>query len=764
MDMDCVNPEIEELLPDYLADARECLEVVSKDLLALDRGEEDPEFIQELFRQMHIIKGGASLMGFSVIAGLAHSAEDLLGAVKRGEKKFDSNIASVLLCAHDGLKALIEELGENGATVSDPSQIIETLRMARECDNFQLPDEPMENAAPENLKAPEASEESDAFLATDSMAAFGDESEEVLQEFFLESFELIEELDQDLVSLEENPEDAALLNKIFRAAHTLKGSSSFLGFKKISGVTHRVEDIFNQLRHGGMSLSPEIMDVILEAVDRVQKLLYSAQAKEEGPGVEDIIKSLSMITDKDRNPAPKEPASRKKEGSVKNSRTPSALVSAPVVNPPPLDEQEKDPHPSANSGLPPIHKAPPAEQTIRVDVERLDSLMNLVGELVLGKNRLARLRNQMEERWEGEELVEQLGETSSHIDLIASDLQLAVMKTRLVPIDKVFRKFPRMVRDLSRSLKKEIRLDVHGANTELDKSVVEVIGDPLVHIIRNCADHGIEMPEVRELAGKSREGLISLSACHEGNHIVVSVEDDGNGIDIAAVKQKALEKGIISPQEAAAMGEREACGLIFAPGFSTAKNVTSVSGRGVGMDVVKTNIQQVNGLVEIDAEQGKGTKVEIRIPLTLAIIQALLVRNGPEVYAVPLVSVLETVRITAKDIQTVDKFPVLRLRDQVVPLVRIDELFGVPKGCVKAADRDYVVVLGLAEKRVGLVVDGMVGEEEVVIKSLGGYLSDTPGIAGATIRGDGRVTLIVDVNQILAIVSKFRLRRNRTAA
>jgi len=757
MEVDCVTQEVEELLPDYLADARECLETVSTILLAVDRGEEDPEFIQELFRQMHIIKGGASLMGFSVMAGLAHSAEDLLGAVKRGEKKFEPRIAAVLLGAHDCLKALIEELGERGVTASDPTRIIETIKAARESDDFQIPEEIATAASAEESQEDQAEGDLIESGVDDSAGAYCDESEEVLQEFFLESFELIEDLDQDLVSLEETPEDMNLLNKIFRAAHTLKGSSSFLGFKKISEVTHLVEDIFNQLRHGGMKLAPEIMDVILEAVDRVKKLLCSAQAGEEGQGVADIKERLSSVVSGADATAPAAGGSDKKEPADASDKL---KAESQPPSPQSTEVQAEQPRSPKGSGRGPHH----AEQTIRVDVERLDALMNLVGELVLGKNRLARLRSQMEEKWEGEELVEHLGETSSHIDLIASDLQLAVMKTRLVPIDKVFRRFPRMVRDLSRSLKKEIRLEVQGANTELDKSVVEVIGDPLVHIIRNCADHGIENPDAREKLGKSREGLITLSACHEGNHIVVSVEDDGNGINVAAVKQKALEKNIITAQEAAGMSNKEACSLIFAPGFSTAKDVTSVSGRGVGMDVVKTNIQQLNGLVEIETEEGAGARVEIRIPLTLAIIQALLVKNGMEVYAVPLVSVLETVRITAKDIQTVDKFPVLRLRDQVVPLIRIDELFGTPKGVVKEVDRDYVVVLGLAEKRVGLVVDGLVGEEEVVIKSLGGYLSDTPGIAGATIRGDGRVTLIVDVNQILAIVTKMRIQRGRAAA
>ena len=357
---------------------------------------------------------------------------------------------------------------------------------------------------------------------------------------------------------------------------------------------------------------------------------------------------------------------------------------------------------------------------------------------------------------------EVLQETSAHIDRVASDLQLAVMKTRLVPIGKVFHKFPRMVRDLARSLHKEMRLETQGEGTELDKSVVEAISDPLVHLIRNSADHGVEPPEERVAQGKPREGQIRLSSRHQGNHIVVSIEDDGKGMDPEALKRKAVEKGFVSAQEAAAMARREALNLILAPGFSMAKQVTNVSGRGVGMDVVKTNIQRLNGRIEIRSEPGVGTRVDMHIPMTLAIIQALLVRSRYEVYAVPLASVMETVRIVPEDVKTIDPFPVLRLHDQVLPLLRLDELFAghrravAPPAATTGAQREYVVVIGVGEKRLGLVVQGLVGEEEVVLNSLGGTLSDTPGIAGATISGAGRVTLIVDVHQILQIAARNR--------
>ncbi len=761
MEPDRVSPEMQELLPDYLADARECLETVSQILLARDRGEARDEDIPELFRQMHIIKGGAGLMGFDTVGATAHAAEDVLGAVKRGERELDPPLAAALLDIHDVLRTLLDELEQDGQTRTDPAEGIARVHAAQAGD---VAGDPAGETPSPGAEVP-AGEPGPAAGEQPGTAEAGSEDAEVLQEFFIESFELIEELDQDLVTLEETPDDADLLNKIFRAAHTLKGSSSFLGFQEISQVTHRVEDIFNKLRKGEMSPSPEVMDVVLDAVDRVRKLLEAAQSGTPGPAVDDLLAALAqvlegggqrrklgeiLVQDEGVDPTAVERALAEKKPDQPLGE---ALVERKVVAPEAVHRslaKQKTPAGPAKKA-----QAAHVEQTIRVDVGRLDDLMNLVGELVLAKNWLARVRGEMDERWGGEELVEELGETSAQVDLVASDLQMAVMKTRLMPIGKVFRKFPRMVRDLCRSMNKEIRLELQGENTELDKSVVEVIGDPLVHLIRNAADHGVEAPEDRVKAGKPREGRVRLSAWHEGNHIVVSIEDDGAGMDPEVLKAKAVEKGVLSPAEASTMSARDAFNLIFAPGFSTAKKVTNVSGRGVGMDVVRTNIQKLNGLIDIDSSPGEGTTVKVRIPLTLAIIQALLVRSRQEVYAVPLVSVVETVRIQPDEVKSVDGFPVLRLRNQVIPLIRMDQLFRVPEGPVDT-EREYVVILGLAEKRVGLVVDGLVGEEEVVIKSLGRYLTDTPAIAGATIRGDGRVTLIVDVNQVLDLAAKDR--------
>ncbi len=391
--------------------------------------------------------------------------------------------------------------------------------------------------------------------------------------------------------------------------------------------------------------------------------------------------------------------------------------------------------------------------------------MNLIGELVLGKNRLIKIYSDVEERYEGEQFLEELNQVVSSVSTVTTDLQIAVMKTRMLPIGRVFNKFPRMMRDLSRELNKKIELVIKGEETELDKSIVEEIGDPLVHIIRNSADHGIEMPDVRVGAGKLETGTVELKAYHEGNSIIIEIVDDGKGLDPLMIKDKAVEKGLISEKEADTMSDKEAYNLIFKPGFSTVSKITNVSGRGVGMDVVKTNIEKLNGIIEMDSMVGKGTTIKLKIPLTLAIIQALLVGVQEEFFAIPLSSVLETVRITQDDIFLVEGKSVLRLRSEVLSLVRLSDIFDI-EATMEENVNLYVVIIGLADSKIGLIIDRLVGQEEIVIKSLGYYLKGIEGIAGATIRGDGKVTLIVDVTALMqmAKTSHKKVGSNKKAA
>ena len=632
-----------------------------------------------------------------------------------------------------------------------------------------------------------------------------DEFQEILQDFLVESFELVEKLDEDLVELEHTPEDLELLNGIFRVAHTVKGASSFLNFDVLTHLTHHMEDVLNKARHGELIITPDIMDVILESIDLMKALLNiirdtSADAGvdvsacvarldkvsggegivkspvsdapvvepetivEEVPVQEDDLDYDNMDPDELEAEIEKLLNQRQEEDKAKRAAKIEAGESVPEAPPSPDDEPKEKatpaptpaaptPPPSVNTeaasddakAAAPAKRAPAAvEQTIRVDVKRLDHLMNLIGELVLAKNRLIKINDDVEERYEGEEFLEELNQVVSIVSLVTTDLQIAVMKTRMLPIGKVFNKFPRMIRDLTRELNKKIELEIEGEDTELDKSIVEEIGDPLVHIIRNSCDHGIETPDVRLAAGKSETGTISLMAFNEGNQIVIQIDDDGKGLDADVLKAKALDKKLISEKEADTMSDKEAFSLIMRPGFSTAAAVTNVSGRGVGMDVVKTNIEKVNGIIDIESEKGHGSSIKLKIPLTLAIIQALLVGVQEEHYAIPLSSVLETVRISKDEIYTVEGRSVMRLRDDVLSLVHIGDIFEVER-ILDSSEHAYVVVLGLGTSKLGLIVDTLVGQEEIVIKSLGDYLKGIEGIAGATIRGDGGVTLICDV-------------------
>ncbi|KJU83522.1 signal transduction histidine kinase (CheA) [Candidatus Magnetobacterium bavaricum] len=389
------------------------------------------------------------------------------------------------------------------------------------------------------------------------------------------------------------------------------------------------------------------------------------------------------------------------------------------------------------------------EQTIRVDVERLDNVLNLVGELVLARNRLMKLVANLDIKYSDTADVSHLSELTAFINLITTDLQLAVMKTRMQPVKKVFNKFPRMVRDLARTMKKEVELRLVGEETELDKSIIEEVGDPLVHLIRNAVDHGIELPDVREEAGKPRHGTAILSAYQEGNNIVLAIEDDGKGIDVEKLKDKIVEKNFASQDEIDRMSDKEVLDYIFLPGFSTAKMVTDVSGRGVGMDVVKTNISKLNGSISIETEVGQGTRFLLRLPLTLAIIQALMVGVADEVFAVPLSSVVETVRLDKKDIKTIRGQETVFLRDEVVPVYRLANKFYITSTSPDA-EKVYMVVIVVNEKKFGMMVDKLYGQEEVVIKSIEGFSNSSDGIAGATITGDGKVVLIIDPTVIFS--------------
>ncbi|MGB3395886.1 MAG: chemotaxis protein CheA [Nitrospira sp.] len=614
-----------------------------------------------------------------------------------------------------------------------------------------------------------------------------DEMQEILNDFLTESNEMLEVLDQRFVTLESDPNNTDLLNEIFRAMHSMKGSAGFLGFNHLVDVAHRGENILNKLRQAEMAVSPTIISVILETIDVIKAIM--ADIRESGT---DNHTPTQVIAAKlDAILSGTAPAKAASAAPVATSAAPSmealAAASASATPQPPtlgeilvnegfaskdqvldaLNAQQHQPEPKTPLGeillqakaiteraldqaLHKQEKQPkPAEEdaTIRVETKRLDSVMNLVGELVLGRNRLIKIGTQLEQNHESDPQVRVLSETLAQLNLVTTDLQLAVMKTRMLPIKKVFAKLPRMVRDLSQKLNKQVHLEMRGEETELDKSVADEVGDPLVHLVRNAIDHGIETPAERQAKGKPGEGQLTIAASQEGNSIVIRINDDGRGIQVEKIKAKALAKGLISEAELAAMEHREILNLIFLPGFSTAEQVTDVSGRGVGMDVVRTNIRKINGTVDLESEVGKGSQIIIKLPLTIAIIQALMVEVERSIFAIPLSTVIEAVRISRHDIKTINGREVLHLRDRVLPLIRLAQEFDIPTDAER--ERFYVVVAALGDRRVGVVVDELRSQEEVVIKSIWDYLETVKGVSGATITGEGKVVLILDTSELV---------------
>jgi len=580
------------------------------------------------------------------------------------------------------------------------------------------------------------------------------EDQELLEGFLTETTELLEKMDDDLIALEKAPDNMELMNSIFRSIHTVKGASSFLGFELLVTITHKTEDVLNRLRKGELQVTPGIMDVILDAADHVKLLVNDIRngeiiERDLGEVINNLIPYISGNLQEASvlSEAPQVAVEKSAEQTV--DATDSEQV---------MDEESEivaDPAPALQTaatspGRPAAQKATPARgedisdnTTVRIDVKRLDDLMNQVGEMVLERNRTLQMNLDYQSRENMTNFGEEFSKLAKRIDFVTSELQMQVLKIRMIPVEKVFKKFPRIVRNLSRDLGKEVNLEIIGEETELDRSVVDEIGDPLIHLIRNALDHGLELPEERVASGKPRTGNVVLSATHEGNQIIISIKDDGRGIDPEKLSRKAIDKGLVTEEQVAAMSQKEILDLIFLPGFSTKEKATDLSGRGVGMDVVRTNIRKLNGLIELKSEVGRGSEIILKLPLTLAIIQSLLVEVENEVYSVPLAAVLETLKVETSSFHQIGGQEVLKLRESVLPLIRMQRVFGVAESD-SSSQQSYIVVIGVAEKRMGLIVSRLLGQQEVAIKSLGKYLAKAPGIAGSTILGDGRVALIID--------------------
>jgi two-component system chemotaxis sensor kinase CheA len=582
--------------------------------------------------------------------------------------------------------------------------------------------------------------------------------DDILKEFLVEASENLDTLDQDLVILESNPKDQEVLNRIFRTIHSIKGTSGFFGLTKLESVAHLGENLLDGLRSNKLELNAEITNVLLQLVDSIREIFsYVGKGQGEGPtSYEALIEKLKKITSS--LPTKITTPEVSLEGAA--PETASEMVGVLEVNLPtppaasPVEQKidikaENTPspkgEPSRNSAAPEVEAKSGhslAETTLRVDVHLIDELMNLVGELVLARNQILQFSRGLNDSG-------LLGSTQ-RLNSITSELQESVMRTRMQPIDNVWSKFPRVIRDVAQLCKKEARIEMEGKDTELDKTIIEAIKDPLTHIIRNSVDHGLEMPDIRKARGKDPVGTVKLKARHEGGYVVIDIADDGAGLNLEKIKAKASEKGLITPEQSQKMSDREAAKLIFAPGFSTADQITNISGRGVGMDVVRSNIEKIGGVVDVLTVSNQGTTVRIRIPLTLAIIPALIVMCAGRKFAIPQVSLVELVRIPAEkvgsEIEKIGEASFYRLRGQLMPLIHLGETLKIAQfEEIKAGSSLNIIFVQVEGRQFGIVVDSVSDTEEIVVKPLSKQLKNVSIYAGAAIMGDGKISLILDV-------------------
>lgn len=590
-------------------------------------------------------------------------------------------------------------------------------------------------------------------------------SEALIQDFLTESFEGLEQTERDLVTLEQTPDDHEILGRIFRCLHSLKGSCGFFGYSTLEKVAHKGENILSKLRNGEAELTEDKATILLQMADAISEMLNNIQET----GTEGENSYSELIAELERcesgqpatietqaattgqvveKPAEAPPAANSETSVAEKEMTPleiQQLVCKILMHtndddkPQPEEKQEQK---QVAKKTTEIEAPTKVDTTIRVSVNLIDKLMNLVGELVLARNQTLQYCNVYKDRG--------FVATTQRLNLVTTELQESVMQTRMQPIGNVWNKFPRLIRDLAKSTEKQIQLEMEGKSTELDKTLIEAIKDPLTHLLRNSCDHGLEAPEDRKAAGKPEQGTVYLRAFHEGGQVIIEIEDDGRGVDVNKIKDKALEKNLVNSQQLERMSDREALDLIFRPGFSTAAKVTNVSGRGVGMDVVKTNIESIGGTVDIKTELGKYTKFKIKIPLTLAIIPALTISCGQDYFAIPQVSLVELVRIENSDskntIEWIDDTPIYRLRDKLLPIVYLTQQLQLNSEHSTELSEEYsIVVLQADNHQFGLVVDDVHETEEIVVKPLGKQLMDIDAFAGATIMGDGKVVLILDV-------------------
>jgi len=742
--------EDDELLKEFVIESQEHLASVESQLLELESQQDgvDVAKVNNVFRAIHSIKGVAGFLNLKTLESLAHREEEVLNRLRNNEVRPTSEVINTLLRASDCIKSLLDSITtSNERDVSEHIGALENLLLnpANLIDG-QLP---VASAHHEVLETEHVAEE-----VMDLTVQVPKLNPELLRDFLIECHDNLEQLDAFLVALEHEPNDRELLNSAFRTLHTIKGSAGFLSFRKVEAVAHAAENLLSELRAGQCTLDTEISRGVFAAIDFIRKQVAAIEQNQcEGDcSIEEIVNRLNT-TQKSKVEHAQNPVVLESNVKMPIATKPSSIPKVPAC-----EKAEKKPATTAQKPNAEASSTCSAtESTIRVDVALLDKLMTRVGELVLARNQIMQFAAMVGDS--------DLQSASQHLNLITTELQEGVMKTRMQPIGNVWSKFPRLVRDLAEICGKVVRIEMQGKETELDKTIIEAIKDPLTHLVRNTVDHGIEKPEVRLANGKPAEGCLYLRAYHEGGQVNIEISDDGGGLNLERIKDKAVEKGLITSEQASRLHEREVAHLIFLPGFSTAEKVSNVSGRGVGMDVVKTNIEKIGGTVDLQTTTGQGTSIKIKIPLTLAIIPALIITNDGNRFAIPQVNLLELVRLEVSDaqpgIEWIQGAPVYRLRGRLLPLVYLRQVLKTTQNASVMSDCINIVVLRVDDRQFGLVVDRINDTEEIVVKPMGKQLKGVSVFAGATIMGDGKVALILDVLGLAhssKVVSKDRSR------
>ncbi|PJE55262.1 chemotaxis protein CheA [Marinomonas sp. BSi20584] len=737
----------EEILQDFLVEAGEILEQLSEQLVDLEQNPDDKQLLNAIFRGFHTVKGGAGFLQLTALVDCCHYAENVFDILRNGQRKIDSDLMDIVLQALDAVNEMFDAVRAGGEPERASPELIAALSVYAKPPTA----EELAGAADEELDEVEdvAEEQDDTDVEeTEDVVSVADESVDISDDEFESLLDALGDTSSDDsteksgVSTAPRTDDEITEDEFDALLNQLHGSGA-------PGINDGPEDSTNS---SAISSDEITEDEFEELLDKLHGETPASGKKEDKSKADTNAAASSAGAESDLITEDEFESlldSLQSKGGAEKAEAPTAkpepkaASAKPKPAPKPVPKPApKAPEPEADSVKEKTANAPVTQEaTVRVDTKRLDDIMNMVGELVLVRNRLVRLGLQSED--------ESMGKAVANLDVVTGDLQNAVMKTRMQPIKKVFGRFPRVVRDLARNMKKEVNLVLRGEETDLDKNLVEALADPLVHLVRNSVDHGVEAPDVREASGKPRMGTVILSAEQEGDHILLSIEDDGAGMDPNLLRRKAVEKGVMDADAADRLSDEEAFNLIFAPGFSTKVEITDVSGRGVGMDVVKTKISQLNGTLQIKSVLGQGSRFIIKVPLTLAIMPTLMVTLSDQAFAFPLVSVNEIFHLNLKKTNVVDGQQVVVIRGKTLPI------FHLKNWLIKGNSRDnlpteaHVVVVQVGMSEVGFVVDQLVGQEEVVIKPLGKMLQGTAGMAGATITGDGRIALILDVPSML---------------